>query len=114
MNTSLFATVIIFMLTLVIIICYLLRKERISIKYALIWILTIITSLILLIIPNLLEKLSKLLGFELLSNMVLCVFIVILLLMTIALTVMISDQKKIINHLIQEIGILKKDMEDKK
>lgn len=113
MNMSLSITTIVFISLLLIIILYLLRQSRISIKYSIMWIFMILVAFIVLIIPNLLTIISKFLGFELVSNMVLCIFIVILLLISIALTVMITDQKKKITRLIQEVGILKKNMEDK-
>ena len=108
MNMSLSITTIVFISLLLIIILYLLRQSRISIKYSIMWIFMILVAFIVLIIPNLLTIISKFLGFELVSNMVLCIFIVILLLISIALTVMITDQKKKITRLIQEVGILKK------
>lgn len=113
MNMSLSITTIVFILFLLVIILYLLRQNRISIKYSIMWIFMILVAFIVLIIPNFLTIISKFLGFELVSNMILCIFIVILLLISIALTVMITDQKKKITRLIQEIGILKKNMEDK-
>ena len=113
MNMSLSITTIVFISLLRGIILYLLRQSRISIKYSIMWIFMILVAFIVLIIPNLLTIISKFLGFELVSNMVLCIFIVILLLISIALTVMITDQKKKITRLIQEVGILKKNMEDK-
>lgn len=114
MKISLFITVIIFLVFLAGTIIYLLRKEKLSIKYSILWLLTIAVAFIVLIIPNLLEFISKLLGFELVSNMVLCIFIVILLLISIAQTVMITKQKKKITLLVQEVGIIKKNLEDLK
>ena len=114
MSKALFITVVVFLIAILSIILYLLRRDRISIKYAIFWIFMILIAFIILIIPDLLKIISSTLGFELISNMVLCVFIVLLLLITIALTVMITDQKKKLTNLIQEVGIFKKNMEDKK
>lgn len=114
MKLNLFITVITFLILLLAIILRLLRKDKISVKYAIMWIIMIFLSFIVIIIPNFLNKLSSWLGFELASNMVLCLFIVILLLISIALTVMITIQKKKITMLIQEVGIIKKEMEDLK
>ena len=111
MSITLLITVILFLIILLLTIIYLLRKNRITIKYAIIWIFTLALAFIALIIPNFLKNLSKLLGFELESNMVLCLFIAILLFITIALTVMITDQKKRIIVLTQEIGIIKMKQE---
>lgn len=114
MKTTLFITVIVFLVFLAGLIIYLLRKDRLSIKYSILWLLMIILAFLILIIPNLLELISKILGFELVSNMVLCIFIVILLLISIALTVMITKQKKKITLLVQEVGIINKKLEDLK
>lgn len=114
MKTVLFITVIVFLVFLAGLIIYLLHKDRLSIKYSILWLLMIVLAFLILIIPNLLELISKTLGFELVSNMVLCVFIVILLLMSIALTVMITKQKKKITLLVQEVGIINKKLEDLK
>ena len=54
------------------------------------------------------------LGFELLSNMVLCIFITVLIFVTIILTVMMAGQKKKTTLLIQELSILKAELEKKK
>lgn len=114
MKLSLLITVMSFLIILFLTIMNLLRKNKISIKYAILWLITLIIAFIALIIPNFLENISKGLGFELESNMVLCLFIVILLFITIALTVMITDQKKRIILLTQEIGIIKMEQGDSK
>lgn len=114
MKINLLLTVICFITMILFIILNLLKKNKISVKYAIMWLLTIIISAIVLVIPHLLEKLSQLLGFELVSNMVLCIFIMILLIITISMTVMITKQKKEITILIQEVGILKNKKEKKK
>ena len=56
------------------------------------------------------KKLAKLLGFELLSNMVLCLFIAILMFLTLILTVIIAGQKKKTTLLIQELSLLKSEV----
>ena len=114
MKLSLFITVIVFLVFIAGIIIYLMKKDKISIKYSILWLLTIVLAFIVLIIPNLLEFIFKILGFELVSNMVLCIFIVILLLISIAQTVMTTNQIKKITLLVQEVGIMKKKLEDLK
>lgn len=114
MSKSLIFTVLVFSSALSVIIIHLLRKDRIPVKYAISWLLAAIIVVLVPIIPNLMEHLASLLGFELLSNMFLCLFIVMLIFMTILLTVMIAGQKKKTTLLIQEISILKKIVEDQK
>ncbi len=112
-SANLLIWAILFILFLFCVIVYLLRNKRISMKYALVWILAIAIILFVLMLPSLMYRLASLFGFELLSNMILCVFIGILLFITLALTVMVSGQKKKITLLIQEVSILKKEVEDK-
>ena len=106
--------IIVFILFLFFLIVYLLRKRKLSTKYALVWFLAIILMLISVLLPGVMNHFANLIGFELLSNMLLCFFIVILLFITLALTVVVSNNKKKITLLIEEISIMKKEMEDKK
>ena len=110
MSNSLIITVIIFAVILGVSVLYLLLKNRIPVKYALVWLFSTIFIIIIALIPNLMEKLAKLLGFELLSNMVLCLFIAILMFLTLILTVMMAGQKKKTTLLIQELSLLKAEV----
>lgn len=114
MNDKLIITVIIFALVLFFFVFQLLRKGRIPVKYALVWLFAVIIIFITSIIPDLMENLAEMLGFELLSNMVLCIFITVLIFVTIILTVMMAGQKKKTTLLIQELSILKAELEKKK
>lgn len=111
MSNSLVTAVIIFSLVLLIFIFTLLRRGRIPVKYAIIWFFAIFVIIATSLIPNLMNNLAKLLGFELLSNMVLCVLIAVLMVVTIILTVMMAGQKKKTTLLIQELSILKSEIE---
>ena len=111
MSKSLILTVLLFAFILLFSVIHLLRKGRIPVKYALVWILSSIVVVIISCIPNLMVSLAKFLGFELLSNMVLCIFIGLLLFLI--LTVMMAGQKKKTTLLIQELSLLKKEVEDK-
>jgi len=114
MSLNLKIMVLLFAMILTLTIIYLLRKKKIPVKYALVWLFTALVILIVSLIPNLMEQLSNLLGFELLSNMLLCLFIAILLFLTLVLTVMVSNQKRKVTLLIQEVSILRKEVEDLK
>ena len=106
--------VIIFILFLFLLIVYLLRKRKLSTKFAIVWFLAIIVMLLTVLLPDVMKYVANLIGFELLSNMLLCIFIAILLFITLALTIMVSSNKRKITLLIEEISILKKELEDKK
>ena len=114
MSSNLILTVIIFAIILLFVVINLLKKGRIPIKYAIVWIFAVIFMMLVSIIPNLMESIAKFLGFELLSNMVICLFVAMLIFLTIVLTVMIAGQKKKTTLLIQEISMLKKELEELK
>lgn len=112
MSTSLKLFSIAFILLIIITVFYLLRKDRISIKYSLVWLIPSFTLLIFTLIPGCLTWTSELLGFQTASNMIFALLIALLLIISIALTVIVSNQKKLIRVLIQEVSILKKINEE--
>ncbi|MBQ6477595.1 MAG: DUF2304 domain-containing protein [Bacilli bacterium] len=114
MINRLYITAFVIIVLLLIIIIDLLKKGRIPVKYAIAWCFALVFGCILLAIPNLLSTISKFLGFELPSNMVLTVFILLLFLITIVLTVMIAGQKKKTTLLIQEVSLLKEQLQKQK
>lgn len=113
MSKNLTITIIGFSVILLLIVICLLKKDKIPVKYALVWIAAVLFMLIVSLIPNLMWNLANLLGFELLSNMVLCVFIAILLFITLTLTIMCANQKKRLTLVIQELSILKEKVNKK-
>ena len=106
--------VIVFILFLFLLIVYLLRKRKLLTKFAIVWFLAIMVMLLTVLLPDVMKYIANLIGFELLSNMLLCIFIAILLFITLALTIMVSSNKRRITLLIEEVSILKKELEDKK
>lgn len=109
MSYSLRLGLIIVGLLIFIITLSLLKKDRIPVKYSLIWLFSGLIILFLALIPNLFGLIADLLGFMTMSNMVVGMFIFILLMITISLTVIVSGQKKKMILLIQEVSMLKKD-----
>ncbi len=88
-----------------------LRAEKTKLKYTLVWLTTLFLMLVGLLIPNLLESLSKLLGFEVLSNMVFLFGIFGLSGIVFSLTVIVSRQDVKLRMLIQEISLLRNKIE---
>ena len=78
---------------LAIIILNCIRKNRLNLKYSLIWLATLLAILIAVLIPNLLEEVAKFLGFEVMSNMLFLVAIITLILITLSLTMIVSKPK---------------------
>ena len=111
MTSKLLIFSIISSLLVIIFILRILKKGRINIKYAIIWLIAFSGLLIILIIPNLLQNITKFLGFSLSSNMIIVFFILVLVVINLSLTIIISGQTEKIKLLIQEVSILKKEVE---
>ena len=83
-----------------------LKKNAISIKNSIAWLLLPIIFLIIAIFPEPLTILSNWLGFETFSNFIFLVAIALLIILCFSLTVAISKQQSQITKLIQGISIL--------
>jgi len=111
MSLSLTITLIAVSLFLIILTTHILKKGRIPEKYSLLWYFFALLILLVAVFPNLFGFISTKLGFQAMSNLIIGVLIAILLLLTMALTVMIAGQKKKTTLLIQELSILKQEVE---
>lgn len=107
MSASLVLVSGIFSIFIIIFILYLVHREKVNIKYSLIWLILFVGLLICLFIPGLLNYITKVLGFKTASNMVLSLLIAVLVIINISNTVINSHQDKKIRLLIQEISLLK-------
>lgn len=97
---------------LYIVIITILKKGRIPLKFALVWLVPATIILIVSILPNSLEILTHFLGFETISNMVIGILFVVLIFICISLTIIVSGQKTKITLLIQELSMLKEKVEN--
>ena len=111
MSISLKIISILFCLFVIIFILVLLRKNKINIKYSIILITLFSLLLISVLIPGLIEIIAKLLGFQVVSNMVFSLIIGLLVLINIILTMIVSNYDKKIRLLIQEVSLLKEQNE---
>lgn len=107
MSINLIITSIVFSVLIIISILVLLRKNRVNIKYSLIWIILFLILLIATVIPGFLSWITHLMGFKTASNMVISIILAVLVIISISLTVIVSQQDKKIRLLIQEISMLK-------
>lgn len=107
MSLSLKLDSTIFILSIMILIIVLVKKEKISVKYSLVWLLPCILLLVFVLMPGFLTFTTTFLGFQTSSNMIFALLIGFLMIITIALTVIVSKQKEKIKLLIQEISLLK-------
>lgn len=110
MSQSLTTTLIIVSIFLILVTTYFLKKGRIPEKYSLLWYTFSLIILLVGMFPNLFSFISEKLGFEVMSNMIIGIIIGVLMLLTMALTIMIAGQKKKTTLLIQEISLLKKEL----
>ncbi len=109
MNFNLLLVSGIFSVFIIIFILHLVHIEKVNIKYAIVWLLLFSALLVCLFVPGLLSLITKSLGFQTSSNMILSLLIAVLVMINISNTVINSNQDKKIRLLIQEISILKKD-----
>lgn len=90
------------------------KKDRIPIRYSLIWFLSSFVLLIVALFPEFFSKITSIIGFQVSSNLVVGIFIVLLLIITRMLTKVVSEQSKKITLLVQEVSMLKKEKENEK
>lgn len=107
MNTILRIILIIFCLIWIIALFYLIKKNKLPVKYSLIWFVPTGILLILIIFPGVISYFTKLLGMVSSTNMIIGIILTILLLITLILTLIIANLKRKVNLLIQEVSILK-------
>ena len=101
----------IFSIFIILFILHLVHIEKVNIKYSLVWLLLFVALLVCLFVPGLLSWITKVLGFQTSSNMILSLLIAVLVIINITNTVINSSQDRKIRLLIQEVSILKKDRE---
>lgn len=114
MSISLKIVSISFILLLIIMILHLLKKDKIIIKYSIAWLIPCIILLFFTIIPGFLSWTTKILGFQTASNMIIAMLIALLMMISIVLTVIVSNQKNQIRVLIQEVSLLKEKYKNEK
>ena len=107
--TLIFASIFLIVLT-----TYFLKKGRIPEKYSLLWYAFALFVLLVGIFPNLFSSISETLGFEVMSNLIIAIIIGGLILLTMVLTIIIAGQKKKTTMLIQEVSLLKDEVNNRK
>ena len=112
MSFQLMIALIVFSLILIILISILVGRGKIPIKYSLLWYAVFI--LLVGLVPDLFGAFGRLIGFNIMSDLVVGLIITVLIFLNIALTVMIASQRRRINLVSQEMALLKKEDEDAK
>lgn len=110
MNLKLKAGIFLVVVFLFIYLIHLLKKDKIPVKYSIIWFFSGLVLLVVAIFPNFMGYIAKMLGFKILSNMLLFLLVGLLIMITMSLTMIVSTQKKQIKNLVQEISLLKSEV----
>ncbi len=88
------------------------RRKKMNVSFSIFWIITGFVLIIFAIVPNLVETISKTLGFEAPSNMLFVVTIFMAFYLIFNLTTIVSQENKKNILLIQEVSLLKKKVEE--
>lgn len=117
MQISLKLALIIIVLIYIFCILKAVKRKNMRIGYLIFWSISGVILIIALLIPNLVENISNILGFEMPINMIFSVAIFIILYLIFDLTILITKEHNKNIMLIQEVSMLKKrvnDLENKK
>jgi hypothetical protein len=93
-------------------ILYQIKKMNVNVKDTVVWFLFALLLIVMSLIPNLLVKITHLLGFEILSNFVFFFFIGLMFLVIFRQSLQISNLEKKLKKLAQEVAI--RDYKDEK
>lgn len=88
------------------------KRKKLTMKYASFWIILIMMMAMVVIFPEIVFKLSSLLGFEKTSNMIFLLGFFFLFYVTFIITTSISIQNEKIKLLIQELSIIKESVKE--
>ena len=112
MGLGLRISLLIAILIYVILIVVLLRKKSLNLKYSLLWMFMAAVFLVMVAFPSLVEKLANLIGVASYINAIFMAFIFFILLLVVTLTSIVSKQRQEIKTLIQNLAILKKQVDE--
>lgn len=108
MQLTLRIALIIITIIYILVIIKAIKNKKMQISFSTLWIVIGLVLIIAIAIPNMIESISKLLGFELSVNMIFCAAIFLLFYISFNLNILISKESKKNTLLIQEISLLKK------
>jgi len=89
----------------------LVRRERLTFKYAVGWLLVSVLGFIFSLNDGLLRTLARLLGFELLSNFVFFAILGVFVFLSLVLTILLCQQNERNDRLAQRLGLLEDEIE---
>lgn len=112
MQISLRIALIIITLIYLFLIIKAVKNKKMQISFSVFWIITGLILIIAIAIPNLIQNISKMLGFEVSVNMIFCVAIFLSFYLIFNLNILIAKESRKNISLVQEISLLKKRVED--
>ena len=102
--------VVILLLFVILVVTHFVKKNKITVRYAIIWYVSLIVLMVFSIFPEVLGWLTSIFGFKISSNFLFVLLIAFLIFISISLTIIVSEQKIQIRKLIQEVSIIKKEI----
>lgn len=112
MQTTLRLALVIIMILYLLFIAKAVKRKNMRINYLILWIIIGIFLILALIFPDILNKISSLIGFEIPINMIFSIAIFVVLYFIHELMTLLSKEEKKNTTLIQEVSLLKKRVED--
>ena len=109
MNLNLRIFIILLMFIGIYSIVKVIKRKNLSMKYGLYWTIIFIFMLILVIFPNIVEKIASLCGFKEAPNMLFLIAIFLLFYIVFRLYITISKLQEMNRSLVQEIAMMKKE-----
>ena len=103
---------ILVVLVFLLVVFLMLRKNRIALKYSLLWILSGVIMLVLAIFPGLLDGFSRLIGVYSSVNALFAVLLFCDVLLMISFTVILSKENREIVRLTQKMALMEKRIRD--
>ncbi len=107
MNSILRIILLCFCLIWIIVLFRLIRKNKLPVKYSIIWFIPLIIILLLVLFPSLITFMTKSLGMVSSANMIIGIILTLLMIITLCLTLIIANLKRRITILVQEVSMLK-------
>ena len=87
------------------------KNKKLQISFSTFWLVSGVLLIIAIATPNLIEYITKTLGFEIPANMLFCITIFVAFYLIFNLTVKLSKEAQKNTSLVQEISLLKKRVE---
>ena len=112
MTSSMRYAILLAIVSYFIILIAMLRKKRLTMRYALLWLFSGVVLLVLSLFPGLLQTVTSLLGFQVPSNALFAILFFFVLMILMSLTYITSKQSEYIKRLVQHTALLEERLRD--